>query len=535
MDRTRRAVDLRTLFCCACLMLAVSCGCEQRSSAPSPEARLPTPLSGECIGVGQLTQPPRLECANQPAIFADTGSTKDTAAAAEGDSDDAADSDGADSEAAVEAGSGASPAAAPTNPGTLASSEAPVASKVIHKSEERSSSDVGQFGVTAQRRTEVAREAASPASETYAALPVKQLVPAAPSASPTITAAVAKTNEQPEPAPLVELAATSVSLPWGPSAASPEMAAICGRAEEAARRGFNLAERGALYSARAQFIESLRILAAAQDTQRNTNAHLRALSAGLRALEEVDDFVPHSAQLEPNLNLQLYVDSHRTPVLKNQILENMAVLDAQRMYLAYAQEQLAAAGGDQPVASLALLGLGKICTVPAEMHGPREQIAEAKAVVYHQAAVMVEPKNFLAANELGVLLAHFGKLPEARATLEQAVAMSAGPTEWRNLAAVCDEMSDAAHATEARRQAEIAVARLQKDGYASAGTKYPIEWLDPTAFAGTSSLVADAGSTSTATAAPTSATAPNAATNSTPPTATAAKPQAKGGIWPWLR
>jgi tetratricopeptide (TPR) repeat protein len=203
--------------------------------------------------------------------------------------------------------------------------------------------------------------------------------------------------------------------------------------------------------------------------------------------------------------------------------------------LAYAQEQLSAAGGDQPVASLALLGLGKICTAPAEMHGPREQIAEAKAVVYHQAALMVEPKNFMAANELGVLLAHFGKLNEARAVLQQAVAMSGGPAEWQNLAAVCDRMGDTAKATEARQQGLLAKDRLQKSGYPNAGAKYPIEWLDPTSFAGTNSMVADSSSPGTTSVMTSNTTSNGAASGSAPAATTAAKPQAKGGIWPWIK
>ncbi|HTQ39744.1 MAG TPA: hypothetical protein VMJ32_12005 [Pirellulales bacterium] len=365
--------------------------------------------------------------------------------------------------------------------------------------------------------------------------------------APTLNPAQPPTSEQPNTSN--QPTATSTMLPWGPTAPSPEMAAISGRAEEAARRGFSLAERGAMYSARMQFIESLRILAAAMDAQRNTDAHVRALSAGLRAMQEVDDFVPRDEQLETDLNFRLIIDAHHTPVLKEQPWSNITALEAQRMYLSYAQEQLAAAGADQPVASLALLGLGKICTAPAEMHGPRVQIAEAKAVVFHQTALLVEPKNFMAANELGVLLAHFGKLNEARSTLEQAVAMSGGPTEWKNLAAVCDQLGEPAKAADARQQAQVAANRLQTAGYASAGTKYPVQWLDPTAFAATSSLVADNSPTPAAggphdtssTPALSSVMSSNTSASSNSPSdsaavpVTASKPQAKGGFWPWTK
>jgi len=367
--------------------------------------------------------------------------------------------------------------------------------------------------------------------------PVEKTVPLATSQPEPVTAPVAVEVAAPAPTEPAELSAASSMLPWGPSKVSPEMAAICARAEEAARSGFNLAERGAMYSARAEFIDALRILTEALDAQHNTNAHTRALNAGLRALQEVNDFVPPTGQLETDLNFRLLVDSHHTPVLKDSPLDHITALQAQRMYLTYAQEQLAAAGADQPVASLALHGLGKICTVPHEMHGPPEQIAEAKAVVYHQAALMVEPKNFMAANELGVLLAHFGRLPESQSALQHAVAMSGGPTEWQNLAAVCDRLNEPAKAAEARQQAQASVARLQSAGYPAAGMKYPIQWLDPSSFATTNSMVADA-----APASPSSlnsvmsksdskdSTAPDA---STP--AVAAKPQPKSGFWSWLK
>lgn len=288
-----------------------------------------------------------------------------------------------------------------------------------------------------------------------------------------------------------ESAGAETQLPWGPSTPTPEMAAIAKRAEETARRGFDLAERGALYTARAQFIEALRSVAQAMDSQRNTTAHTKALAAGLRALEEVNDFVPRGTRLETELNLQLIVDAHRTPVLKKQSLEGVTVTEAQRLYLTYAQEHLAAAAGDQSVASLALYGLGKVCAAPAAMHGPHEKIAECKAVVFFQAALVVEPRNFLSANELGVLLARFGRLDDARTVLERAVAISNAPTSWRNLAAVCERQGNAPRAEQARRQAEVAVTQFQREGYANAGLRYPIAWLDPASFARTNSMLGD--------------------------------------------
>ncbi len=53
-----------------------------------------------------------------------------------------------------------------------------------------------------------------------------------------------ETKTEPTPATPDESAAASSPLPWGPSRPTPEMAAIAKRAEETARHGFDLAERG---------------------------------------------------------------------------------------------------------------------------------------------------------------------------------------------------------------------------------------------------------------------------------------------------
>ena len=328
-------------------------------------------------------------------------------------------------------------------------------------------------------------------------------------------------------------------LPWGPSTPSAEMTAVAQRAEQAVRNGFNLAERGALYSARSQFIESLRILADALDTQRETNCHTRALGAGLRGLTEVDDFVARGDRVDVTPNLRLIVDAHHTPVLKDRSLDGITLKEAQRLYLTYVQEQLAAAGGDQPVASLALYSLGKVCTAPPEMHGPPEQIAEAKAVVLYQSSMLIEPRNFLAANELGVLLAHFGRLNESQSVLKQAVATGSMPAAWQNLATVDDRLGQTQQANQARNEAVAAVARLQQSGYAKAGSKYPIDWIDPTAFAQTNSMLPggqSGGNAPMASVMKVSDTpTPAAGSPPNPPVTTAAKPSAKSGFWSWLK
>jgi hypothetical protein len=318
---------------------------------------------------------------------------------------------------------------------------------------------------------------------------------------------------------------TPAELPWGPSAPTTELAAVAQRAEETVKNGFNLAERAALYTARSQFMEALRTLAAALDAQKKTQAHCQALAAGLTALKEVDDFVPQAGKVETSLNMKLIVDGHRTPVLKNRSVDKVSPLEAKRIYLTYAQEQLAAAGADQPVASLALYGLGKVCTAPAALHGPKDQVAEGKAVVLYQAALVVAPENFMAANELGVTLAKFGRFQEAQTALAHAAALSNSPVAWRNLATVCQRSGDQQRAAHARQQANLIVAQLQEAGRASAGSKHPVQWVDPETFV---------QSHSTLNSLPASTAPANSTTQPSIP-ATAARPEntSSGWKWPW--
>jgi hypothetical protein len=221
--------------------------------------------------------------------------------------------------------------------------------------------------------------------------------------------------------------------------------------------------------------------------------------------------------------LALIVDAHRTPVLKNRPLDDITLLVAQRAYLTYAQEQLAMAGGDQAVASLALHGLAKICISPAELHGPRTRVAEAKAVVYFQSAMIIEPRNFMSANELGVLLARFGRPQEARQAFEQAVLCSNAPVSWRNLAMMNERLGDMQKASICRERATQAVAQSKQSGTNNGGSQYSVRWVDPETFAKSNTMMPDVP--------PPATTAEGKAATPTP--ATAAKPAAKSSGWKW--
>src|SRR5262249_44750037 len=100
-------------------------------------------------------------------------------------------------------------------------------------------------------------------------------------ASDPVAPAVVDTRE---PSPMV--------LRWASANRySPEMIAVLTRADDRVRHGFQLANRGALFSAKSEFITALQIIAEANDTQQGTRMYTKALSAGLAALKEASVFV----------------------------------------------------------------------------------------------------------------------------------------------------------------------------------------------------------------------------------------------------
>jgi predicted Zn-dependent protease len=98
-------------------------------------------------------------------------------------------------------------------------------------------------------------------------------------------------------------------------------------------------------------------------------------------------------------------------------------------------------------------------------------------MVYQQAALAVDGRNYPAANELGNILTTFGQLPEARRILLHSVGTIPNPEGWHNLAAVHDRLGETELGAHARKQVELL----------TGGTAVPrpkVEWVSPEVFAG---------------------------------------------------
>ncbi len=284
------------------------------------------------------------------------------------------------------------------------------------------------------------------------------------------------------------------------SPSGPGMEIVSRRADVYVRKGYELAGRGALYSARAQFVLALRTIADALDAQSGSDHHGAALDAGLTALRESDDFRSPAAAIGSRRPLAVIVSSHHTPILKYLPAHGSAPgrVAAMQRYYTYAQQQLAVAGGRERTASRALYGLGKTSLAMQHARDPAIIAGGPRAIVFHQAALLVDSRNYMAANELGVMLAHCGQYQAARQTLRHAAANSNDASVWKNLSRIHEYLGERSLAMQARRQVEIVqLEKRRRQGSATAGDlsgspQQPIVWLDSSAFAATSKFEADA-------------------------------------------
>jgi len=261
-----------------------------------------------------------------------------------------------------------------------------------------------------------------------------------------------------------------------------QLAAVSVQVDALLERAFALAEKGALYSARAEFFQALRVMNHALDARYGGGAYTEALTQALQALREAQDFVPNGSPLTTDVDVAAAVAKHRTPVCKQQPASLSAVVAMQR-YFAYAEERFALACGGSPAASRACYGLGKVYTALSQQ-APSEKLNGPRALVFHQIATRIDPGNYRAANELGVLLARFGQLPEARSALQQSIAAGPLPETWHNLMVVHQRLGEHDLAQRARNELALMQQASVASGRNAAAPAQPlVQWVDPMTFA----------------------------------------------------
>ena len=235
-----------------------------------------------------------------------------------------------------------------------------------------------------------------------------------------------------------------------------------------------LARRGAPYAARQKLIEVLRMVSQSKDNGSQQAQYSAALAAGLRALEEAQDFLPRGAQLEAELDVDLVVGAHRTPLASHLNLEEMMPQQMLDRYLRYAQLKMAMAVAGDPAGSMALYALGKVTSQMGQVDKPSDHIAHRQAVAFQQAALLAHSQNHYAAHELAVLLADSGHYRAAHQLLLQVADRKPNPMVYRNLARVEMRLG-------LNNQAQASSDRANKLS-ASTGSQL-INWVPPEEFA----------------------------------------------------
>jgi polysaccharide export outer membrane protein len=261
----------------------------------------------------------------------------------------------------------------------------------------------------------------------------------------------------------------------------PALSAIAGQADRLVQHGLSLARRRAYYSARAEFTNALSLIAQSLDARVGGKYHSKCLANGLRALREADDFAANASQLAADADLTGIVTGHRTPVLKYASFDNIPPLVAREYYHNYASDQLARASSSVPAASKALFGLGKVSLVTTGDATKTLLDQTPKAMAAYRAALDSDPQNYLAANELGVLLAQYGRYREANTVLQKSLTVHALPETWHNLAVVCEKLGNGDMAAFARQRGGPVVTQ-QPDRR----ERVAVTWVTPEQFAQTS-------------------------------------------------
>ena len=250
----------------------------------------------------------------------------------------------------------------------------------------------------------------------------------------------------------------------------PEIAGVSDRLpyhiEKRLEYAFDLAQRGATYTASDEFLAVLRLCAQEVDSRESATRCREALNAGWLAIKEADEFSYSQQSLRDSLDVRRLAVGHATPGVKD-ATQPIGATEAIQSYYSYAEQQLTEACKGLPRSSVAFYGLGRVYATPGrETVNPR-----GKAALLHRVALDIAPQNSLAANELGVLLAQHGQLDVAQALFQHALETDQTSQTWRNLAVVYERKGDmpasrtalaSAERLEAASHAEVAAREAQR-------------------------------------------------------------------------
>jgi tetratricopeptide (TPR) repeat protein len=360
--------------------------------------------------------------------------------------------------------------------------EAPVSDTDAPVSDtENSVSDTENLGLEAETPVLKPEDSTFDTADRAAIDHIKRAVPPLPPTSPSVTAVSPSTGAQ--------TSRRHASRPTQMEAGrtrSEQLEQVAQQADCRTRHGYELAGRGALFAARAEFLGAIQLVAEALDAETRSDRHGRALTMAVFAMKEAEDFLPNTAQLGGHADLSAVIALHGTPVLKD-TADKVTSLEALQSYFTFAQEQFAAAVGQEVAGSMALHALGKLHAALARNKASSILAPESKAMVFYQAALLAYHDNHAAANDLGVLLALCGHYGDARKILERSVCSKAEAISWRNLALVYRQLGEPVLADRAAEQVLwLRRSELAQRRTAAVAGNDRVRWIDPQTFARTS-------------------------------------------------
>ncbi|MEM9658742.1 MAG: CDC27 family protein [Planctomycetota bacterium] len=199
---------------------------------------------------------------------------------------------------------------------------------------------------------------------------------------------------------------------------------------------YDLAQRGATYSAYGEFQGVLASCAAELDTREGGSRHRDAVQEGLTALKEVEDFTASRGVTTVGVDVPAIAMAHRTPLGKQAVADSWSVDVATRAYYQFAMRRIGDACSGAPGAANAIYGMGRT----SALLDARASHKTLRALLLYDLALQIDPAHSLAANELAVLLAQNGRYIEAESVLQAAVKTGDRPECWKNLSVVCQQL-----------------------------------------------------------------------------------------------
>ena len=258
------------------------------------------------------------------------------------------------------------------------------------------------------------------------------------------------TSERLPPAESAALPAPQ-RLPPVPSIArnDPRMTAVNRDAGRMILHGRQLAERGAVYAARAEFIRALRTLAAAQDVVEATDLHDRAISSALLALREARfRDRAHRFRRQPQSAAHHRWPPHACPA---RVGPRRTFPAGRATALPELCPRTIRAGCGRPTHVVVVLyGLGRLAAMGADQDKSTSSVDKGQSMVCFQAALTANPQNFRAANELGVMMAETGRWDLARDLFIACLNVNPQPAAWANLTVAYERLGQPALAQRAR-------------------------------------------------------------------------------------